>query len=239
MSIKQAVLHLEDISFGYPGYPEVLSGLTTSLYTGEIVCVIGASGCGKSTMLNLAGGFLKPSSGILSDGRGEVSSPSAERVMVFQDSDQLFPWLTVRENAAFPNSPRDRVLQLLTMVGLSDAAELYPAQLSGGMKQRAVIARALAGSPEILLLDEPFTALDAPTRRGLQDTLLDLNAEFGVSMLFVTHDIREAVYLADRIMVMMPNEVKMIEIALPRGAGKRDEFSDDFVRIEREVYELI
>ncbi|HAK47462.1 MAG TPA: sulfonate ABC transporter ATP-binding protein [Spirochaeta sp.] len=240
MNTKDAVLHFNDVSFGYPGYPpDILSGLTASLYSGEIVCVIGPSGCGKSTMLNLAGGFLKPSVGTLSDGRGEVNSPAPERIMVFQDSDQLFPWLTVAANAAFPDAPEKRVSQLLSMLGLSDAAELYPAQLSGGMKQRAVIARALAGSPEILLLDEPFTALDAPTRRGLQDTLLDLNAEFEVSMLFVTHDIREAVYLADRIMVMTSEGVDMLDIELERGAGMRDEFSDEFVAIEREIYARI
>lgn len=239
MAAADIVLKFDNAEFGYPGFPPVLTDFSAELYAGEIVCVIGASGCGKSTMLNLAGGFLPPGSGSVTDKRGEVTAPSPERIMVFQDSAQLFPWLTVSANCAFSGASADQVENLLSMVGLADATEKYPTQLSGGMKQRAVIARALAGSPEILLLDEPFTALDAPTRRGLQDMLLELNRELAVSMLFVTHDIREAVYLADRIMVMTADGVEMIEIVLERGAGKRDEFSDDFVQVEREVYSAI
>ena len=160
--------------------------------------------------------------------------------MVFQDSSQLFPWLTVRDNVLFPDRlAAERADRLLELVGLSDSAGLYPARLSGGMKQRAVIARALATRPEVLLLDEPFTALDAPTRRGLQDMLLALNEKIGTSMLFVTHDIREAVYLADRLLIMTGTGVRELGIGLERGPGRRDEFSDDFVKFEREVYAAI
>ncbi|MDC7228230.1 MAG: ABC transporter ATP-binding protein [Spirochaetales bacterium] len=238
-NLKTPVLRFENAGFAYPGYSPVLSEFSASLYEGEIICIIGASGCGKSTMLSLAGGFLLPDSGLITDSRGTVSGPEPKRIMVFQDSAQLFPWLTVFANASFPDADPTHVSELLEMVDLADAAEKYPSQLSGGMKQRAVIARALAGRPEILLLDEPFTALDAPTRRGLQDMLLELNSELGVSMMFVTHDIREAVYLADRLLIMTPGGVKMMNIELERGAGKRDEFSNEFVAIEREVYGII
>lgn len=237
------VLSFTDVDFSYPGYSKVITGLSAQLKMGEIVCVTGASGCGKSTLLNLAGGFLLPDSGSVTDTEGIVNGPKSNRIMVFQDSAQLFPWLTVRANVSFQYADDERADALLEMVGLSDAADQYPARLSGGMKQRAVIARALAGSPDILLLDEPFTALDAPTRRGLQDMLLELNVQLGVSMLFVTHDIREAVYLSDRIIIMKKNGTEVIPVTgrtgIKRGPGMRDEFSEDFVKIERELVSLI
>ncbi len=252
-SLSPDILSFSGVDFEYPGYPPVIKGFSAGLKEGEIVCVTGASGCGKSTLLNLAGGFLLPGSGVITDRHGQVSAPSPSRVMVFQDSAQLFTWLTVRNNVLFPfhaltdrkekksghADAGKRAESLLEIVGLSDAADLYPAQLSGGMKQRAVIARALASDPEILLLDEPFTALDAPTRRGLQDLLLDLNSRLGTSMLFVTHDIREAVYLADRVLIITEKGVEQLEVGLERGPGKRDEFSDEFVRIERRIFAAI
>jgi len=252
-SLRETVLRFDGISFGYPGYPPVLENFSAELYQGEIVCIIGASGCGKTTLLNLAGGFLKADDGTVFDSGGAVENPHRDRIMVFQDSSQLFPWLTVRKNVMFPvsggilkktgNTADKTALRMLELVGLSDAADLYPARLSGGMKQRAVIARALSAGPELLLLDEPFTALDAPTRRGLQNLLIDINLELGVSMMFVTHDIREAVYIADRILIMTPgcvNELKLgPEKGLERRGRKRDEFSDEFVAVEREIFAAI
>ena len=234
------VLSFRNVVFGYAGYAPVIEDFSASLREGEIVCVIGASGCGKTTLLNLAGGFLMPDCGEVYDRHGIVEAPSPSRVMVFQDSSQLFPWLTVMDNVLFPDrTASERAERLLRLVGLSNAAGFYPSCLSGGMKQRAVIARALAPAPEVLLLDEPFTALDAPTRRGLQDMLLELNEETGTSMLFVTHDIREAVYLSDRLLIMTESGVKKMEISLDRGPGRRDEFSDKFVQLERRVFSEI
>ena len=242
------LLELDDISFGYPGGELILSGLTTSLSSSEIVCVIGQSGCGKTTLLNIAGGFILPSSGTVRFNGADNHPPDIKRVMVFQDGNQLFPWLRTEGNVMFPMSfaeggnkmssdeRRESAGRLLSLVGLSDAADFYPATLSGGMKQRAVIARALATRPELLLLDEPFTALDAPTRRSLQNMLLELRDELGVSMLFVTHDIREAVYLSDRLLIMTPGGTISMQVDLCK---ERDEFSDEFVKVEREVYRLI
>jgi len=248
MERRMIVLQFDNVSYGYPGFKPVIADFSASLSSGEIVCLIGSSGCGKTTLLNLAGGFLNPGQGRVLDKNNIAVSSSPERVMVFQDGAQLFPWLTAVGNVMFPMKPlycedravcKKRADELLKLVGLPQAASLYPAQMSGGMKQRAVIARALASAPEILLLDEPFTALDAPTRRGLQNTLLELNAELKVSMLFVTHDIREAVYLADRLLIMGQDAVKEMPVGLERGTGARNEFSDEFVAIEREVYNLI
>ena len=240
---RQTCLSFSDVSFSYPGGERILSGFSAEILDGEIVCIIGASGCGKTTLLNLAGGFLFPDSGEVTDAAGRVRCPSRTRIVVFQDDAQLFPWLTVSANASFPDSDPLHASELLDMVGLRGAAAMYPSQLSGGMKQRTVIARALAGRPQMLLLDEPFTALDAPTRRGLQNLLLDLNAGLGVSMLFVTHDIREAVYLADRIIVMTPAGPDELNVKASLGAasetGRRDEFSDDFVALERRVFRLV
>ncbi|MBI9109394.1 MAG: ABC transporter ATP-binding protein [Spirochaetales bacterium] len=232
------VISLEHIRFGYPGFPPVLSDVSVRLGKDEILCIIGPSGCGKTSLLNIAGGFTPPEGGRLVFQEMINPQPGRKRIMVFQDSHQLFPWLTVRRNVAFPSLPgeEDSSDRLLRLVGLSESAEMYPSQLSGGMKQRAVIARAMTPRPEILLLDEPFTALDAPTRRELQNMLLDLRLEFSVSMMFVTHDIREAVYLADRLLIMTPGGTREMAISLSR---ERDEFSDEFVKIEREVYKLI
>jgi NitT/TauT family transport system ATP-binding protein len=232
------VLSLEHISYGYSGFPPVLDDVSVSLGANEILCIIGPSGCGKTTLLNIAGGFASPLSGQVVFHNKNNPQPDLKRIMVFQDSSQLFPWLSVRRNVRFPaiTGEKDSSGNLLEIVGLTAAADMYPSQLSGGMKQRAVIARAMTPRPEILLLDEPFTALDAPTRRGLQNMLLELKSELSVSMMFVTHDIREAVYLADRLLIMTSEGVDELDINL---SGERDEFSDEFVKIERKVYALI
>ncbi len=241
------VLSFNNVSFAYPGYQPVLNNFSASLQHGEIVCVIGPSGCGKSTLLNLAGGFIFPGSGIIEDKYGVVSGPGKNRIMVFQNSDQLFPWLTTSANVKFPLKYRNSNVEdisiqtenLLELVGLSDDADLFPSQLSGGMKQRAVIARALSTRPDILLLDEPFTALDAPTRRSLQDLLVELNRGLDTSMLFVTHDITEAVYIADRLIILKNDEAVFMDIDIERISGRRDEYSDDFVSLERRLYGLL
>ncbi|MGC4062362.1 MAG: ABC transporter ATP-binding protein [Aquabacterium sp.] len=206
----------------------VLAVDTTSFSVGrgEFVCLVGPSGCGKSTLLNMAAGFQRPSSGaVLVDGE-PVLAPHPDRAMVFQEYG-LFPWMTVFRNIAFglENAGRPasqikaRVQQLLGMCGLSDFADAYPKDLSGGMKQRVALARALALKPPILLMDEPFAALDALTRRTLQDELLKLWRESNTTVLFVTHSIEEALHLADRVIVLTsrPGTIKCdIGIDLPR-----------------------
>ena len=244
---KEAVLKFVDVSFSYPGYQPVLEDFSAELNHGDVVCVIGASGCGKTTLLNLAGGFLMPTGGCVYDTHGEVQKPDKNRVMVFQHTTQLFPWLTAAGNIKFPLSHGSKksgsvnrtVEELLEAVGLSDAAGLYPSQMSGGMQQRAVIARALSTKPDMLLLDEPFTALDAPTRRSLQQLLVDLNSRMNISMMFVTHDISEAVYIADKLIIMKKEGPVFLDVDIKRRLGKRDEYSDEFVRLGRKVYNLI
>src|SRR5262245_19188485 len=190
-----------------------LQDIDLEIEEGEFVCLIGHSGCGKSTLLNLIAGLEMPTSGSLSLEGKAIGGPSAQRGMVFQHH-ALLPWLTVFENVCaavdavfrdeFPNERRTRVKRFLHLVGLSEHEDKKPAQLSGGMKQRVAIARAFAVQPKVLLLDEPFGALDALTKARLQDELLDLWQldKASETVVMVTHDIDEAIYLADRIVVM-------------------------------------
>lgn len=192
----------------------------------EFVCLVGPSGCGKSTMLNLAAGFIRPTSGcVLFDGR-EVREPGPERGVVFQDP-TLFPWLNVRQNVEFglrgaDLSPEQRAtcaVQCLRRVGLTDCEDLYSHALSGGMRQRVALARVLALDPKALLMDEPFGALDTNSRERLQDEVLGLWESDRRTVLFVTHSVEEAAYLADRVVIMgpPPNSVRAdIPIRLPR-----------------------
>ena len=188
---------------------EALRRVDLTIDKGEFVCLIGASGCGKSTLLRIIAGFEQPTSGHVEIYGHPVTAPGSDRGMVFQDY-ALFPWLTVRENVAF--GPKQKGLsavkvkeiadQYVDMVGLTAFAERYPQQLSGGMKQRVAIARVLANEANILLMDEPFGALDALTREQLQDELLQIWARTGVTVIFVTHSVEEATLLADRVVVM-------------------------------------
>ena len=212
----------------------------------ELICILGPSGCGKSTLLNIVAGFLQPTSGrVLVDGRA-ISGPGADRGVVFQEY-VLFPWLTVAGNVAFgpelkglPHEERARIVRhYLTLVGLGAHAEKYPVQLSGGMKQRVAIARALANNPAIVLMDEPFGALDAQTREVLQDELSRIQSGEPKTILFVTHSIREAVYLADRVVVMTsaPGRIKqVVPIKLPEA---RDRFAAEFTQYESEITRLV
>jgi NitT/TauT family transport system ATP-binding protein len=212
----------------------------------EFVCILGPSGCGKSTLLNIIAGFLRPSSGdVLIEGR-PVSGPGADRGVVFQEY-VLFPWLTVAGNVEFglrlkgvpPAERRSTVDRYLELVGLAAHAEKYPVQLSGGMKQRVAIARALANNPAIILMDEPFGALDAQTREVLQDELGRIQRVEHKTVLFVTHSIREAVYLADRVVVMTsaPGRIKQVfTLKLPE---VRDRFAPEFTHYESEITRVV
>jgi NitT/TauT family transport system ATP-binding protein len=212
----------------------------------EFVCLLGPSGCGKSTLLNIVAGFLPPSEGrVLVDGR-PVSGPDADRGVVFQEY-ALFPWLTVAGNVDFglavrglPAAERRRIVErYLDLVGLSAHAGKVPAQLSGGMKQRVAIARALANNPSIILMDEPFGALDAQTREVLQDELSRLQRLEAKTVLFVTHSIREAVYLADRVVVMTSAPGRIREVFTVKLPGVRDRFAPEFTRYESEITRMV
>ena len=223
-----------------------LSGASLTIEKGEFVCLIGASGCGKSTLLRLIGGFESPSAGSVKMWNAPVAGPGPDRGMVFQDY-ALFPWLTVRGNIAFgPNARglrrkkvRAATDRFIEMVGLSKFADAYPHQLSGGMRQRVAIARVLANDAQVILMDEPFGALDAMTRERLQEELLDLWQRTKLTVIFVTHSIEEAILLADRVVVMTPGPGRIqsdSHVALPR---PREVASPEFNAIRRELSQLL
>lgn len=215
----------------------------------EFICVIGPSGCGKSTLIRLLAGLDQPTSGeVLLDGK-PVTKPGPERGMVFQGY-TLFPWLTVKHNVMFglqvsgksAYEAEPEALQWLDLVGLEQFADSFPSQLSGGMKQRVAIARALANRPRILLMDEPFGALDAQTRCQMQAYLLDIWRNVDVTVLFITHDLDEAVYLADRILVLKanPGEVnEIIEVPVPRPRSDQQILEPEFLATRKRIDDLI
>lgn len=209
-------LVVEGVSKIYPtpeGPYTVLDGIDLKIREGEFVCLIGHSGCGKSTLLNMISGFNTPTDGVVLLQDQPITEPGPDRMMVFQNY-CLLPWLTVFDNvylavdAVFPNKPQAQkraiVREHLAMVGLTEAADKKPSQISGGMKQRVAIARALSIRPQVLILDEPFGALDAITKEELQEELLQIWSDHQVTVLMITHDIDEALFLADRV-VMMTN----------------------------------
>ncbi|MBK5241973.1 MAG: ABC transporter ATP-binding protein [Clostridium sp.] len=210
---------------------EVHSNMSFSVVEGEFLCVIGPSGCGKSTLLKELAGFEKVDSGFITLNGNEISRPGINRIMVFQDFDQLFPWKTVLQNVVFPlkvnkiggsNRERENIARkYIDMVKLNDFCDYFPHQLSGGMKQRVALIRALVIKPKILLMDEPFGSVDAQTRDELQQMLLLLRESINVTIIFVTHDINEAILLSNRILVMgaAPYNIKRIiknNIPFPR-----------------------
>ena len=189
-----------------------LSDINLAVRPGEFLCLLGPSGCGKSTLLNIIAGFDRPSAGEMLVAGRPVTGPGRDRIVVFQEA-ALFPWLNVRSNVEFglklagvPKAERrDRAAQYLKLVGLERFEKAFVHELSGGMKQRVQLARSLAVDPEILLMDEPFAALDAQTRDVLQEELQDIWQRTGKTVIFVTHNVREAVLLADRVIVMSPS----------------------------------
>ncbi len=231
---KEPFLVIENVSKIYPtptGPYTVLDGVELSVREGEFVCLIGHSGCGKSTLLNMVAGFNTPSDGEVRLQSKAVTEPGPDRMMVFQNY-CLLPWMTAFDNvylavdSVYPDKPeaqkRAIVKEHLAMVGLTESADKKPTQLSGGMKQRVAIARALSIRPQVLILDEPFGALDAITKEELQEELLKIWQDYQVTVLMITHDIDEALFLADRL-VMMTNgpsakigEVLNIPFSRPR-----------------------
>ena len=217
-------LSVEGVGMSF-GASQVLAGIDLTMCKGEFVSLIGHSGCGKSTLLNLVAGLLQPSAGVLILAGREIAGPGPDRGVVFQNH-SLLPWLTCFENVylaverVFPDRRKERTHAALELVGLSHAENKYPHQISGGMKQRVGIARALAMEPKVLLLDEPFGALDALTRATLQDELMRIVARTGSTVLMVTHDVDEAVLLSDRVVMMTNGPAarigEVLEVTLPR-----------------------
>jgi NitT/TauT family transport system ATP-binding protein len=249
MAERRPFLRVDNVSktFVIDGEPvEALHHVDLTIDKGEFVCLIGASGCGKSTLLRIIAGFEKPSSGEVRVYDAPVAGPASDRGMVFQDF-ALFPWMTVRENIAF--GPRQKRLskgeiaektdRYIEMVGLQQFAGRFPYQLSGGMKQRVAIARVLANEASILLMDEPFGALDALTREQLQDELLEIWARTQLTVIFVTHSVEEATLLADRVVVMTagPGRIETENrVRLPR---PREVSAPDFNEIRRSLTERL
>ncbi len=252
ISERETLLEIQNVHkkfIGNENLPPVLGDISFTVKRREFVCIIGASGCGKSTLLRIIGGLESSNGGSVKISGKEVIGPGADRGMVFQEY-TLFPWLTVKKNVMF--GPRmagrgkdigeSEALQWLDMVGLSANANVYPHQLSGGMKQRVAIARALANYPPVLLMDEPFGALDVQTRCQMQKHLLQIWKNVNVTVLFVTHDLEEAIFLADRIIVLGARPGRILEIISvpvdrPRHAGQI--LSPHFLATKKRLEQLI
>jgi sulfonate transport system ATP-binding protein len=218
------MLSIESVDKIYPNGIQALARANLGVQEGEIVAVVGGSGCGKSTLLRLAAGLDRTSRGRIRLDGETIEAPHAAVGLVFQEP-RLLPWLTVAQNIGFglsdrPREERERrVAEVLERVGLADYASRWPRELSGGQAQRVAIARALAPRPKVLLLDEPFSALDAFTRASLQEHLLDLWEAFRPTLILVTHDVEEAAFLADRVLVMRPRPGRFVaemELGIPR-----------------------
>jgi NitT/TauT family transport system ATP-binding protein len=207
---------------------EAVADLTFTVNERELVCIVGPSGAGKTTLLKMIAGLLSPTSGTVHLDDEQVTGPPEKMALVFQDySRSLYPWMTVEQNVAFPLKRKKLgktemtalIRDTLASVGLSGHGQKYPWQLSGGMQQRVAIARALAYQPEILLMDEPFASVDAQTRADLEDLVLELRDRYGITVVFVTHDIDESVYLSDRVVVLTPSPTRVqeiVDIPLPK-----------------------
>jgi NitT/TauT family transport system ATP-binding protein len=255
--MKLDVSQLEKVYTSRAGTTQALQSTSFTVRGGEFVSLIGPSGCGKSTLLYMLAGLEDPSGGRIELDGAVVHGPGPDRGMVFQNY-TLFPWLTVEQNAkfAFQLSRNvhenhtagevlgriDRAESLLQLMGLTDFFQAYPRQLSGGMKQRVAIVRALANCPKVLLMDEPFGALDAQTREEMQELLLLLHAHERTTIVFVTHDIDEAIYLSTRILVMSPRPGRIVrDLAVPFGPERALDLkvTPEFLQLKRELFDLL
>ncbi|MBA2675209.1 ABC transporter ATP-binding protein [Ramlibacter sp.] len=252
---RQPLLRFDAVAI-HLGGREILSPTSFSVGRGEFVCIIGPSGCGKTTLLRAAAGFVAPSAGTVLRNGKPVAAPSREVAFVFQDYGRaLLPWRTVQGNvrlaleaANVPAAERPaRIAEVLDTVGLAAHATKFPAQLSGGMQQRVQIARCLAQQPQLLMMDEPFGALDAMTREGLQDEVSRLVRASGLTVLFVTHDLEEAIYLGDRVIALRanpdaahPSMAATIDVAIARPRAQLVTREDpEFLRLRRELYRYL
>jgi NitT/TauT family transport system ATP-binding protein len=245
----QRLLDVRGVTMRYKTQAHLITAtyrVSFSVLQGDRFVVVGPSGCGKSTLLKAVGGYLSPTEGEITLKGERITKPGPDRMMVFQEFDQLLPWKTVLENVTFPlkttgalsgRAAVDRAMQYLEKVKLADFAHSYPHMLSGGMKQRVAIARGMAMEPDILLMDEPFAALDALTRSRMQDELLALWDETRFTVLFVTHSIPEAIKLGNRILLLSPHpgQVKAEINSVPRG----QENSNEATALGREIHDML
>ena len=222
----ESILEIRDLrkTFQVSGkFTTILEQIHFSVNKGEMICILGRSGCGKTTLLNILAGFISPTAGQVLLGGHSATKPGPDRCVVFQD-DALFPWLTVEENIGFGlggtrRKVREETDRFLSLVGLTEFRDYLPREISGGMKQRVALARVLILKPAVLLMDEPFAALDAQTREDMQNLLLSLWQKLSHTILFVTHDVQEAVKMADRILLMGkdPGRIRQdMAVDLPR-----------------------
>jgi NitT/TauT family transport system ATP-binding protein len=247
-------LYAHDVSIAYEGGAAradvlALDSFSAAIAEGEFICIVGPSGCGKTTFLNAVAGAVKVTSGTLTLNGHAIHGPSRERAMVFQQP-YLLPWRSVRGNVGYGlelqrvdrRVIRDRADQFIRLVGLEGYEEFYPAQLSGGMQQRANLARALVVDPEILLLDEPFAALDAQTREFMQMELLNIWAKARKTALFVTHQIDEAIYLADRVFVMSARPGRILDLVtidIPRPRALDVKTTPEFLGYQERIWNYV
>lgn len=246
---EQGQIEIQGVTVDFGNGSVAVENADLSIQPGEFVCLLGPSGCGKSTLMNTVAGFVKPSSGSVRMDDKLITAPGSDRGMVFQQH-SLFPWKTVCDNVAFGplmdkagvDGARATARTFLEMVGLSAYAQKYPAVLSGGMKQRVGIARALATYPSVLLMDEPFGALDAQTRVMMQENLLQIWSEFGITVIFVTHDLDEAVLLADRVVMMSASPGRIIAdiaVDLPRPRSLDISTTERYGQLKQKCLDLI
>ncbi|MFT4001515.1 MAG: ABC transporter ATP-binding protein [Rhizobium sp.] len=251
LATRRPAIAFEDVSLAY-GNRAVISELSFSVASGEIACVIGPSGCGKTTALRMAAGLVRPASGNVAVLGKSLAGPRRDVAIVFQDYGKaLLPWRTARGNVSLaleaigiPARERgDMIDPLLAKVGLASHADKYPTEMSGGMQQRLQIARCLAQKPDVILMDEPFGALDAMTRQGLQDEMLSIVAETGATVFFVTHDIEEAIYLGDKVIGLLPNPGRIgqvFDIGLPRPRNQlTTREMPEFLALRRALFDFI
>ena len=250
-----ASISFEQVALEFPGPAgsvKVVDDVSYEIRQGEFVSIIGPSGCGKTTALRMAGGLVQPDSGAVRLLGEPLTAPRRDVAIVFQDYGKaLLPWRTAHSNVALaleaagvPRRERDgRIRSLLAKVGLAGHDDKYPTEMSGGMQQRIQIARCLAQDPAVLLMDEPFGALDAMTRQGLQDEMLSIVAETGATVFFVTHDLEEAVYIGDRVIGLLPNPGRIgidLRVDLPRPRSQLETRElPEFLRLRRELFDFI
>ncbi|WP_045836422.1 ABC transporter ATP-binding protein [Hyphomicrobium sp. 99] len=241
---------------GKRGSNVVLDNVSLSIKAGTFLTIVGASGCGKSTLLRIVAGLETADGGIVLVGGNPIDGPGVDRAMVFQDY-SLFPWLTVKQNVLFSRrlaanshdnlalergAEDERASRLISLVGLAASQDLYPSQLSGGMRQRIAIARALMSKPSIILMDEPFGALDAQTREVMQDLVLDVVEQEGTTIMFVTHDVEEALYLGTQVVLMSPHPGRIdtiYDVPLPPTRNELMRVDPKFLQLKRTVMERI
>lgn len=245
-TIKKPVVQFDAVGLQYDGRP-VLDSLSFHIEKGELIAVLGPSGCGKTTMLNIVAGFLKPTSGVALVNDREIAGPGPDRGVVFQ-SYALFDWMTVEDNIAFSllcagksrTEQRRAAHAMAELVGLTGFEKSYPYQLSGGMRQRCGLARVLAANPSVMLMDEPFAAVDVQTRESLQEEILRIKAETQCTIIFITHSIDEAAFLGDRVFLMRKGQLGAfeefhIDLPTPR-ASAENRLHPDFLAARERIY---